>query len=143
ALIVGDALAVENRHDHRAGLRLAVELAERGERRLQARDADGKSGCRHRLTHEARHESIVTPAAADRAETHGPAFVVFRFDQEFNFVDRSGVVLETADDGGVDTNPFRSISGSTNVLSDFLKFLQAFATGFGVLKNGAPLIENQ
>ena len=81
-----------------------AELAERGERRLQARDADGEAGRRHRLAHEARDEPIVTPAAADRAEAHRAAFVVFGFDQQFNFVDGAGVVLEAADDGWIDAN---------------------------------------
>ena len=49
ALVVGDAVAVEDGDDHRAGLGFAVELAERGERRLQTRDADGEAGRRHRL----------------------------------------------------------------------------------------------
>ena len=74
------------------------------ERRLQPRDADGEAGRRHRLAAEARHQPVITPAAADRAEAHRAAFLVFGFDQQFNFVDRAGVVLEAADDGGIDAN---------------------------------------
>ena len=61
-----------------------------------------KPGRRHRLAAEARDEPVVAPAAADRAEAHRAAFLVFGVEQEFNFVDRAGVVFETADDGRID-----------------------------------------
>ena len=83
-LEVGDALAVEHGDEHRAGSRLFAELAERGERRLQARDADGKAGRRHRLAHKARNEAIVTPAATDRAEANRAAFFVLDLEGQFN-----------------------------------------------------------
>ena len=103
-LVVGDAVAVEDGDDDRAGLGLLSELAERGERRLQARHADGEAGRRHRLAAEARDEPVIAPAAADRAEAHRAAFLVLDFEGQFNFVDRAGVVFEAADDGGVDAN---------------------------------------
>ena len=81
-LVVGDAVAVEHRDDSTGpGAGLVAELAERGQRRLQARDADGEAGRRHRLAHEARHQPVVAPAAADRAEAHRAALVVLGFDQ--------------------------------------------------------------
>ena len=98
------AVGAEHRDQHGAGGRLLAELAERGERRLQARDADGEAGRRHRLAHEARHETVVAPAAADRAETHRAAFVVLDLEGEFNFVDGTGVIFEPADDGLIDAN---------------------------------------
>ncbi len=101
-LIVGDAVAVEHRDQHRAGRRLVIELADQGQRGLQPRHADGEAGRRHRLAAEARHEAVVAPAAADRAEAHRAAFLVLGFEQQFNLVDRAGVVLEAADDGGID-----------------------------------------
>ena len=61
---------VENRDNHRAGLRLRADLAEMLQRRMQARHADGKARRRHRLAAEARDESVIAPAAADRAEAH-------------------------------------------------------------------------
>ncbi len=102
ALIVGDAVAVEDGDDHRAGFRFFAELAERGEGCLQARDADGEAGRRHRLAAEARDQTVIAPAAADRAKTHRAAFLVLYLEGQFNLVDRAGVVFEAADDGWVD-----------------------------------------
>ena len=103
ALVVGDAVAVEHRDHDRTGRGLGVELADQRERRLQARDADGEAGRRHRLAAEARHEAVVAPAAADRAEAHRAGlFRPWSRAGEFDFVDRAGVVLEAADDGGID-----------------------------------------
>ena len=96
------AFGAEHGDQHRAGGRFLAELAEHRERGLQPRDADGETGRRYRLAHEARHQPVVAPAAADRAESDGTAFVVFGFDQQFNFVDRAGVVFESADDGRID-----------------------------------------
>ena len=109
-LVAGD-VAAEDGDDDGAGLPFAAELAERAERRLQPRDADGEAGRRHRLAHEARDETVVTPAAADRAEADGAAFVVFGFDEQFNFEDRAGVILEAADDGGVDLDSPVAVAG--------------------------------
>ena len=74
------------------------------ERGLQPRHADGKAGRRHRLAAEARHQAIITPAAADRAEAHGAAFFVFGLKQQFHLVDRAGVVFEATDDGKICPN---------------------------------------
>ena len=56
----------------------ALVLAERGERRLQARHADGEAGGRHLGAGEALDQAVVAPAAADRAEAHGLAVLVRR-----------------------------------------------------------------
>ena len=82
------------------GCGLVVELAEMGERGLQARDADGEAGRRNVLALEARDEPVVAPAARDRAEAHGLAVLAFDREGQLNFVDRAGVVFEAADDGG-------------------------------------------
>src|ERR1700737_2646817 len=101
-LIIGDAIAVEQGDDDGAEIRRGVELAEHGERGLQPRHADGEARGRHRLTTEARHQTIIAPAAADRAEANWAAFFVFGFECEFYFVDRAGVIFEAADNGRVD-----------------------------------------
>ncbi len=124
-LVVGDAVAVEHRDHHRAGRGLAVELAEHGQRRLQARDADGEAGRRHRLAAEARHQAVVAPAAADRAEAHRPAFLVLGFEQQFNLVDRAGVVFEAAHDGGIDQN---AIVGVGRTMSSALEIWRSSST---------------
>ena len=96
--------------DDRAGLFLFVELADQRECGLQSRDADRKSGCRHRLAAKARNQSIIASAAADRAKAHGPTFFVFGVEEEFYFKDWAGVIFEAADDGWVDLNPVRLIT---------------------------------
>ena len=98
------------------GAGLPLELAEMRERGLQARDADGETGRRHRLAAKARHEPVVAPAAADRAEAHRAAFLVLGFEGEFNFVDRAGVVFEAADDRGIDHECGRRRSRSLHKL---------------------------
>ena len=55
---------------------LVSSLPSMRQRRLQPRHADGEAGRRHRLAAEARDQSVVTPAAADRAEPHRPALLV-------------------------------------------------------------------
>ena len=79
------------------GLDLA-EIFERGE---EPRHADGKSGRRHRLAAKARHQAVIAPAAADRAEARRAVGAVGG-EGQFNFEDRAGVIFEAADDGGID-----------------------------------------
>src|SRR5258705_5327885 len=109
-LIVGDAVAVEYGDDHGTEFLRGVELAEHRQRGLQPRYADRKTGRRHRLAAKARHQPVVTPAAADRAEAHGPAFFVFGVEQQFYFVDRAGVIFEPAHDGGIDADPIFGVA---------------------------------
>src|SRR5205085_949627 len=80
---------------------------------------------RHWLAAEARDEAIVAPAAADRAEAHRAALLVFRFDQQLNLVDRTGVVLETADDGGVDLDAIGAVTGRRDEPGNVFKLLPA------------------
>ena len=70
ALVVGHMVAVEHGDDDRAGLCGAGDdrTVDRAQRRQQARDADRKAGRRNRLGAKARHQPVVAPAAADRAE---------------------------------------------------------------------------
>ena len=103
-LVVGDAVAVEHGDDDGTEFRRGVELAEHRERGLQPRHADGKTGRRHRLAAKARDQTIVAPAAADRAEANRTAFFVLGLKREFDLVDRAGVIFEAADDGGIDAN---------------------------------------
>src|SRR5665647_621911 len=128
ALVVGDAVAVEYGDDDRAGARFAVELAERGQRRLQTRDADREAGGRHRLAAEARNKPVITPAATDRTETNGAAFVVLYLEGEFDLVDRAGVIFETADDGGVDYNSSIIVTRSSKNISDLGKLSYCLLT---------------
>ena len=80
----------------------ALDLAEHLQRREQARDADGEAGRRHRLAAEARDQTVIAPAAADRAEAHGAAVLVLHLEGQLGLVDRAGVVFEAAHDGGID-----------------------------------------
>ena len=140
ALVVGDAVAVEHGDDHRAGLGLGVELAERGQRRLQPRHADGEAGRRHRLAAEARHEAVITPAAADRAEAHRAAFLVLGLEGQFNFEDRAGVIFEAADDGGVDANSVLSVAGRVRSSSQSVsKFVDAVQTQCSICETASRL----
>ena len=63
------------------GAGLASSLPIMRERRLQARHADREAGRRHRLAAEARHQPVIAPAAADRAEAHRAAFLVLGLEQ--------------------------------------------------------------
>ena len=101
-LVVGEPIAVEHRDHHRADRGPGLELADQRQRRLQPRHADREPGRRHRLAAEARHQPIIAPAAADRAEAHRAALFVVGLEQQFDLVDRAGVVFEAADDGGID-----------------------------------------
>ena len=103
-LVFGEAVLVEHGDDDRAGLGLAVELAEMLQRCGEPRHADGKSGGRHRLAAKARHEPIVAPARSNGAEAHQLSVIAHNREGEVNFEDRTGVIFEAADDGGVDAN---------------------------------------
>src|SRR5262249_37335091 len=84
ALVVGEAILVEDGDDHRAARGLGVELADQRKRSLQARYANGEARRRHRLAAETRHEPVVAPTATHRAEAHRASFFVFRLEQELN-----------------------------------------------------------
>ena len=98
-LIVGEAVAIEHGDDHGAEFGRAIELAEHGQRGLQPRHADRKPGRRHRLAAKPRHQPIIAPAAANRAEADRAAFFVFCLKQQFDLENRAGVVFEAADNG--------------------------------------------
>ena len=68
-------------------LGLGFDLADIFQRREQPRHADGKSRRRHRLAAKARHEAVVTSAAADRAEARRAVLAVGR-ECQFNFEHR-------------------------------------------------------
>ena len=101
----GDVFAAEHGNHDGTEFRLGVELAEHRQRGLQPRNADGKSGRRHRLAAKTRDQPVITPAAADRAEANRAAFFVLGLDQQFNFKNGAGVIFETADDGRIDLDP--------------------------------------
>ena len=75
-LVVGEAVLLHDEHDDGAVGDGGLVLVERGQRRLQARHADGEAGGRHLGAEEALDQPIVAPAAADRAEAHGLAVLV-------------------------------------------------------------------
>ena len=93
ALVVAIRLvAVEREHDHRARLRRCDDRAvDRPQRRQQARDPS-RSRSRNRLGAKARHQSVVAPAAADRAEADRPAVLARRLEGELGLEDRAGVI---------------------------------------------------
>ena len=137
-LVVGDAVAVEHGDDHGAELRPGVELAEHGQRGLQPRHADRETRSPAPVRPKPRHQPIITPAAADRAEAHRAAFFVFRLEQQFDLEDRAGVVFETADDGGINCNTTAEItcrrSQNTNLLELFKTILTRRSQLHSVLK---------
>ena len=101
-LVIGEAILVEHGDDDRAGLGLALELAEVLQRGGEPRHADGKSGRRHRLAAKARDQPVITPARSNGAEAHRLSVVTRNGECQVNFEDRAGVIFEAADDGGID-----------------------------------------
>src|SRR5262245_35070968 len=95
------------------------------QRRHQARHADGESRRRHRLTAEARNQSVVASAAANRTETNGLAVLALEGKRQLNLVDRAGVVFEAADDGGINLNLTLEIAGCFGQIGNMLKFFDA------------------
>src|SRR5262245_12558001 len=75
-LIVGDAVAIEHEHDDRALACASLEFAKALKAEEEPRHADGNAGCRHLLAGEALDQPVITPAADDRAESHGLAAFV-------------------------------------------------------------------
>ena len=61
---------------------------------------------------EARHEIVVAPAAADRAEAHRAAVLVLDLEGQLDFEDRAGVVFEAAHDGGIDSDAAVAIASA-------------------------------
>src|SRR5262249_38303538 len=126
---------VEHGDDHRPGLGFCRDLAEMGEGGEQARHADREAGRRHRLAAESRDEAVITPAAADRAEAHRLAIVAGGGEGEFDLVDGAGVVLEAADDGGVDNDATIEIAGSLCQNIDISQLTQALLTCWSELNS--------
>ena len=103
-------------------------LVDGGERGLQPRDADGEAGGRHLGAEEALDQAVVAAAAADRAEAHGLAVLVDDGDGDLGFEDGAGVVLEAADDGGIDANAILAISGCFDSARNCFKFVEPIAS---------------
>ena len=103
-LVVGDAILIEHRHDHRAGFGLRVDLLQVLQRRHQARHADRDAGRRHMFAAEAPDQAVIAPAARDRAEAHRLAVLAFDREGQLNLEHRAGVIFEAADDGGIDAD---------------------------------------
>src|SRR5262249_2057441 len=101
---------------------------------LQARDADGETGRRHVVAAEAADEAVVAPAAADRAEAHRPAFVVLDLEGELHLEDGTGVVLQAAHDGGIDTNAIFSIASASCEFCNGRQIVEALLEQRYVLK---------
>src|SRR4029077_20055841 len=73
-------------------------------------------------------QPVITPATADRAETNRAPLFVLGVEQEFYFVDRTGVIFETADDGRIDTDAIRSITRCCNESLYLFQLGAAFLT---------------
>src|ERR1700678_634899 len=104
-------VAVERDDDDRAGLLSrrddrAVDRPQGGE---QARDANRKAGRRDRFAAKAGDQAIVTPAAANRAETDRSARFVLHLERQLGLEDRAGVVFQAANDGRVDLDASRTV----------------------------------
>ena len=78
-------------------------------------------------------EPVVAPAAADRAEAHGPAFFVLGLEQEFDLVDGAGVVFEPADDGGIDADACSSVVRGSRQTCNLLSSFDAVFADCGAL----------
>src|SRR4029078_10272217 len=78
-----------------------AELAERGQRGLETRHADGESSRRDVLAEEAADEPVVASAAADRSEAYRLDVLVGDQDPQLGLVDRPGVIFEAAHDGRI------------------------------------------
>src|ERR1019366_7399808 len=93
---------------------------------------DREAGRRHRLAAEARHQPVVTPAAADRAEAHRAALLVLDLEGQFHLLDRAGVVLEPADDGCIHTDTIHPVSALSTELRDLFQFIETGLIDFGI-----------
>ena len=85
---------IHDEHDDGATGGGALVLVEGGERRLQTRNANGKTCCRHLAPQETLDQTVVAPTAADRAEAHGLAVLVFDRKAQFGLEHGAGVVFE-------------------------------------------------
>src|SRR5690606_16629344 len=103
-----------------------VELAERFQRGGEARDADGETGRRHRLAAKTRHQPVIPPAAADRAEAHDFSLFVGDLGEEFGLVDGAGVIFEAAHDRFIYPNSITPVSGSFAKRSYLKQFVEGF-----------------
>src|SRR5207245_912076 len=128
-LVIGDALAVEHRDDDRAGLGLALDLAEVLQRRHQSRHADGESRRRHRLAAKAFDQSVVAPTAANRAEAHRSALVILSLECQIHFEHWPGVVLKAADNRSIDFATISIARGSTQRIN-LAQFMKPASTRF-------------
>src|SRR4051794_39908844 len=129
-LLVARDLAAEYGDHDRPERRLGVEIAEHGQRSLQPRHPDRKSGRRHRLASKARDQPVISSAAADRTEANRAAFFVLGFEREFYFVDRAGIVLQAAHDGRIDANAIRAVAGRGDQLGDLFELAHAGLADF-------------
>src|SRR5205823_7303560 len=124
-LIIADAILVEHRDHDRSALGFKIDLAEIFERGQEPRHADGKTRRRQRLRPEARNQSVITPAAADRAKAWRSVFAVGGKGQ-LNFEDCSSVIFEAAANGWIDYNSTIGVSYCFNKCPNCFKFFAAF-----------------
>ncbi len=75
----------------------------------QTADADGNAGRRNLLAGEARDQIVIAPAARDRAEHDLLARFVLDREGELRLEHRAGVIVEPADDAGID-HAIRSVA---------------------------------
>src|SRR5690606_1789546 len=106
-----------------------AEIAGELERIGKTRDADGEAGGGHRFTAEAGNEAIIAATAADGAEDHVLAFFVLHLEGQFDLEDRTGVIFEAADDGGVEDDATAESRGADQAENGG-QFLHAGKAGF-------------
>jgi hypothetical protein len=133
------AVAVHDGDDDRA-LRLGPDPALGAECGEQPVDADRHAGRGHRLTGEALHEVVVTPAARHAAELARTALLVEDFEGEFRLEHRTGVVAEAAHDGGVNDDAVRAEALGGEKRSDGFEFIDTL-TADSAEANDAPKID--
>ena len=76
------------------------------------------------LPEEALDQTVVAPAAADRAEAHGLAVLVFDRKGQFGLEHGAGVVFEAAHDRGVDADAIFAIAAGAHELGDRIEFFE-------------------
>src|SRR3569833_2074230 len=135
-LIVGNAVAIEYGHDNRPNRRLCVELAQHGQRGLQPRYADGKTGRRHRLATEARDEAVIATSAADRTEHHRLPLLVRDLGKQLCLEHGAGVVFKTTHHGRI-ARELVEIAGRIDKARDFDQFVETIDCKLGVGKSFA------
>ena len=104
-LVVADAVAVHDQHDHRpVGLAGSVSLPSAASAACSRDTPMEKPVAGTSSLHEAADQPVIAPAAADRAEHDRLALLVRDLERQLGLEDGAGVVFEAADDRGIDSD---------------------------------------